>query len=189
MSQAGSPNARREPELALADAVRELSQRIDALQTEVRRLVPPDLPPVDHERGEGLSDPQRFAWIAALEPPARRPPTVPRLLLECLFLLAVALGAGLARLDALVVAGVMIGAWALVALLEWTALRASRRETSIGAAPAAPVDPRAASDPAWLVPPVQPTILEPPAESPTTVAPLPSRAGGPEVTVESTAAS
>ena len=54
-------------------------------------------------------------------------PAVPRLLLEALFLAAVAAGAALANLDPAVIAAVMAGAWLLVALIEWAASRADRR--------------------------------------------------------------
>jgi hypothetical protein len=51
---------------------------------------------------------------------------VPRLLLEIVFLVAVACLAAVARLDTLYVVALMAGAWALVALAEWAAQRAVR---------------------------------------------------------------
>lgn len=176
MSQAGSRHAPRASELELVEAVGELATRIDALQSEVRRLSAPNLPPLRDPPGDGASDSERFAWIAALEPPVRRAPRIPRLALEVLFLLATATAAGLARLDALVVVAVMAGAWALVALLESTALRAGRSRPLDVDAPVARVREALASDPAWLVPPVQHTVIEPGPEPETAVAPLPPTA-------------
>lgn len=184
MSHADSPRPRHESEPLLADAVRGLSNRIDALQAEVRRLVPPALPTIEAPHDDGASEAERFAWIAALDPPVRRPPAVPRLVLESLFLLATALGAGLARLDALVIAAVMAGAWALVALIEWAALRASRSGPAIDAIAARTPRETVAADPAWLVPPVQQTVLEPPPEPSTTIAGLPPSQPAPDITVE-----
>lgn len=184
MSQGGSRPARQGSDAALADAVRELSHRIEALQADVRRLAQPRLPGDGAAPDDGASDAERFAWIAAVGPPVRRPPRVPRLALESLFLVATALGAGLARLDALVVVAVMSAAWALVALLELTALRVSRSRPTFDADAVAPPRDAVAADPAWLVPPVQHTVLEPPPESPTTIAPLPPRPGGQDVAAE-----
>jgi hypothetical protein len=98
---------------------------------------------------------------------------VPRLLLEVLFLAGAATAAALAKLDAAVIAGVMAAAWVLVALIEWAASRADARRDAIPLfAPVAPPQPLPA-DPAWFVPPVEQTMLEPPADSPTTVTKLP----------------
>ncbi len=110
------------------DTLARLEEQVAALRDEVRRLgasaalpraaVLDEPPPVT---------PAAYAWLGALEPPVRRRPQVPRLLLEGLFLAAAATVAAVAELDAVAIAGVMIGAWVLVALIEWAASRAERR--------------------------------------------------------------
>jgi hypothetical protein len=46
-----------------------------------------------------------------------------RLAAEVVFLVALAAGAGLARLRAVEIAGIMLAGWAIVALVEWAAQR------------------------------------------------------------------
>lgn len=166
----------REPEAELAQVVRELADRIEALQADVRRLGGPGLPSAE----PGWSDEDAlpaatpsYAWVSSIGAPVRRRPGVPRLLLEVVFLAAAATAAALAELDAPVIAGVMAGAWVLVALIEWAASRADRRRNVIPMlAPVAPPEPLPA-DPAWFVPPVEHTLLEPAADSPTAITKLP----------------
>ncbi len=138
----------------LSDAVQALGVKVDALQGEVRRLGAGAALPRAVEEPEAAS----FAWLASLEAPARRPPQVPRLLLECLFLGACAVAAGVAELDAVAIAGVMLGAWILVALIEWAATKAEERRDAYVAPTVIAVEPP--DDPAWFVPPVEHTILE-----------------------------
>jgi hypothetical protein len=165
-----------EPEVELATVVRELADRIEALQADVRRLGGPGLPSAEpgwsDEDARPAATPSH-AWVGSIAAPVRRRPGVPRVLLEVLFLAAVATAAALAELDAPVIAGVMAGAWALVALIEWAASRADRRRDRIPKlAPGVPPEPLPA-DPAWYVPPVEHTLLEPAADSPTAVTKLP----------------
>ena len=125
-----------------------------------------------------------FAWVSSVGAPVRRRPTVPRLLLEVLFLIGVATAAAIAELDALVIAGVMAASWILVALIEWAASRADHRRDAIPTfAPAPPVEQRAA-DPSWFVPPVEHTLLEPAPDSPTAVTKLPPAPQDLEATAE-----
>ncbi len=176
----------REPEPELTDVVRELSDRIEALQADVRRLGGPGLPASEPGWSDDEDDAAApsFAWVSAVSPPVRRRPTVPRLLLEVLFLAAVATASAVAELDAAQIAAVMTGAWVLVALIEWAAARADRNRDAIPIyVPAMPVE-RPATDPAWFVPPVEHTLLEPAAESPTTVTKLPPAPDDLEATVE-----
>lgn len=171
----------------LAESIRTLSDRIEMLQADVRRLGGPVLP----EGGPGWGDDAEpdaaaaasYAWVGAIGAPAARRPAVPRLLLEALFLAAVAVAAALAELDAAVIAGVMAGAWVLVALIEWAASRADRRREQLVLAPPAPPAPVPA-DPAWFTPPVEHTLLETPADSVTAVSKLPSPSRDIEATVE-----
>jgi len=166
----------REPDPELADVVRELSDRIEALQADVRRLGGPSLPASEpgwgDEPGDAAPAPS-FAWLSAGGAPVRRRPTVPRLLLEVLFLIGVATAAAIAKLDAAVIAGVMAASWVIVALIEWAGSRADRRRDAIPTyMPPPPVAQRAA-DPSWFVPPVEHTLLEPAPDSPTAVTKLP----------------
>ena len=116
---------------AVADELRRLGDRIDTLQDDVRRLSGPTLPPAEPGWGDDRSARVSYAWLSSLESPARRRPAVPRLLLEALFLAVCATAAALADLDAVALAGVMVGAWVLVALIEWASSRADRRRDEL----------------------------------------------------------
>ena len=165
-----------EPEAELTQVVRDLADRIEALQADVRRLGGPGLPPAEPGWSDEDARPAAapsYAWISSIRAPVRRRPGVPRLLLEVLFLAAVATAAALAELAGPVIAALMAIAWALVALIEWTASRADRRRHVIPLlAPVAPPETRPA-DPAWFVPPVEQTLLESAADSPTAITKLP----------------
>lgn len=169
-----------QPEPDVAEALRELSASVASLRDDVRRATTP-LPP---EQGP---DDDGHTWLSVLEAPERRRPAAPRLLLEGLFLAACAAAAAIADLDAVAIAGVMIGAWVLVALIEWAASRADRRreELLLAQPPAlvpATVVPRV--DPAWYSPPVEQTLLDAGAADATAVTPLPPRADDLDVTAE-----
>jgi hypothetical protein len=114
---------------------------------------------------------------------------VPRLLLETLFLAAAAAAAAIADLDPVAIAGVMVGAWVLVALIEWAASRADLRQELPTYVPA-PVAP-AGADPAWFSPPVEHTLLDAGAEpgSDTAVTRLPPPVDEVEATIAGTAGS
>lgn len=178
----------REPEPDLTQVVLELADRIEALQADVRRLGGPGLPAAEPGwSGEDAvpSAGPSYAWVSSVGAPVRRRPGVPRVLLEVLFLAAVAGAAALAELEASVIAGVMAGAWALVALIEWAASRAERSRNAVPRFdPVAPPESQPA-DPSWFVPPVEHTLLEPAADSPTAVvAKLPPAPQDLDVTVE-----
>lgn len=169
-----------EPEAELAHVVRDLADRIEALQADVRRLGGPVLPsgePGWNDQSSGVApgvpNAPSYAWMGAIGAPVRRRPGVPRVLLEVLFLAAVATAAAVAELDAPVIAGVMAGAWLLVALIEWAASRADRRVYAVPAVAAvAPPTPLPA-DPSWFIAPVEHTLLEPATDSPTAITKLP----------------
>ena len=177
----------REPDPELAHVVRELSDRIEALQADVRRLGGPGLPTAEPGWNDGPSEPAptpSFAWVSSVGAPVRRRPAVPRLLLEVLFLIGVAAAAAIAKLDAPVIAGVMAASWALVALIEWAASRADRTRDALPTfTPTPAAEPRAA-DPSWFIPPVEHTLLEPAADSPTAVTKLPPAPQDLETTAE-----
>lgn len=163
----------------VAGALARLEAQVTSLHEEVRRLGPaPGLPPPADEPAPGS-----YAWVGALDAPIRRRPQVPRLLLEGLFLAAVAAAAAIADLDAVAIAGVMVGAWVLVALIEWAASRADRRQEVPAFAPAPSAPP--AADPAWFSPPVEHTILDGGAgDGDTAITRLPPRLDDAEATVE-----
>lgn len=138
----------------LVESLTRLEEQIAVLQADVRRLGSvSSLPLPDDDL-----PPSAYAWLGAIDAPTRRRPQLPRLLLEALFLAAVAAAAAIAELDAVAIAGVMVGAWVLVALIEWAASRADRRQELPAFAPA-PVAPPGA-DPAWYSPPVEQTLLD-----------------------------
>lgn len=177
----------REPDPELTDLVRELSDQVEALRADVRRLGGPGLPspePGWSDENDISTPAPSYAWVSSVGAPVRRRPAVPRLLLEVLFLIGVATAAAIAELDAPVIAGVMAASWVLVALIEWAASRAARTRDAIPSyAPAPPAEVRAA-DPAWFVPPVEHTLLEPAPDSPTAVTKLPPAPDDLETTVE-----
>ncbi len=171
----------------LAGVVRELSDRIEALQADVRRLGGPGLPTAEpgwNDESAAPADAPSYAWISSIGAPVRRRPAVPRLLLEVLFLAGVAVAAALAELDAGAIAAVMAAAWLLVGLIEWAATAAERRRDLVPLLePIAPAEPHAA-DPAWFVAPVQHTMIEPALDAPTTVTKLPPAVPDLDATVE-----
>jgi hypothetical protein len=140
-------------------AVRELAARVGSLQSEVQSLRAQSraLPSAaveaagwDDTRTGGA---ENLLWVRALDAPSARAPAVPRLLLEIVFLVAVAVGAAIAELELAEIAAIMTGAWILVALAEWAAARAERRraESVYGPLPGISGYP---SDPTWFAPPV-----------------------------------
>ena len=164
----------------LVDTLARLEQQVSSLHAEVRRLGSVSALP---SQSDDLPLPAAYAWLGALEAPTRRRPQLPRLLLEGLFLAAVAAAAAIAELDAVAIAGVMVGAWVLVALIEWAASRAERRQEMPAFAPA-PIAPPV-DDPAWYSPPVEQTLLDARSTDPVTaITPLPSSADDIEATQE-----
>jgi hypothetical protein len=147
------------------DAIRELSARVGGLQTDLNALRAQEhpLPPGANAQGwdgrpEGSRD--TLAWVRDLESPGSRRANVPWLLLEITFLAAVAVGAAVADLQWVAVVGLMAGAWALVALLEWTAARSARRRAQAVYAPVGAYVEGFASDPSWFAPPIERTVLD-----------------------------
>lgn len=121
-------------------------------------------------------------WVAAVPPPLVRPLTVPRLALEGVFLLLVALFAGLADLPPVWIVVVMVAAWALVALAEWSAAATRARWRLDEIPPDAAV--RAADDATgpWDMPVVGATAIAtvPESEGKTVVTKLPEEDAVPE---------
>jgi hypothetical protein len=98
--------------------------------------------------------------VRALDAPAARSPAVPRLLLEIVFLVCVAVGVAIAELEILEILGVMAGAWALVAIAEVVGAQAARRRAEAVYAPLPGVVRGYPTDPSWFAPPVERTVLD-----------------------------
>jgi hypothetical protein len=181
---------------AFSDRVRELEDVADELRAELRalragRTAPAPAPvAVEDERWPVEGDPDTAAdWVAAVPAPLVRPRAVPRLALEGVFLLLVALFAGLADLAVEWIVLIMVGAWALVVLGEWAAAARRARWRLDEVAPALG-DPGDATGP-WDMPVVEATVVDPgpESESRTVVTRLPEpeapeEPAGPKETVE-----
>ena len=159
-----------DPETAeLLGAVRALSAQVGGLQAELQalraqsRALPATVDPPGWERSTPARR-EQSQWMRSLDGPGPRPPAVPRLLLEVVFLVAVAGAAVIAELDAVVIVALMTSAWALVAAAEWTAARAARRQAEVSAMPLAGAGAVFADDPSWFVPPLERTLLEAPED-------------------------
>jgi hypothetical protein len=150
----------------LLAAVRALATQVGGLQDELQmlRAQPRSLPVPDEER-PGWDDrmpAQRESapWVRSLDTPKLRRAAVPWLGLEIAFLVAVAILAAVAGLSAPAVVAVMVGAWLLVALAEWTAARAERRDDALVYGTITPSSTPLSQDPSWFDPPVERTALE-----------------------------
>lgn len=149
----------------LLEAVRALAAQVGGLRAEVQALRSERNPlpaPAGDRPGWADAAPARsdLAWIRSLERPASRRLPVPRLLLEIVFLAAVALAAALAELEWPAVVAAMAGAWILVALAEWIGARAERRLDEVEYRLYSEAGPVLAEDPSWFAPPVERTALE-----------------------------
>jgi hypothetical protein len=146
-------------------AIRDLSDRVGDLQSEVQSLRAQTraLPPGSNDAA-GWEDarapgPDMLTWVRAVDAPGARVPAVPRLLLEIVFLVAVAVAAAIAELEALEIVGVMTAAWLLVALAELVAARAARRRAEMVYAPLPGLTRGYPTDPSWFAPSVERPVL------------------------------
>lgn len=145
-------------------AIRDLSAQVGDLQAEVEtiraqgRVLPPaerDAPGWEDRRWDDPRLPAAsLTWIETLEAPSARMSNVPRLLLEVVFLVAVAVGAAVAELEAVEIVAVMAVSWALVAVAEVAAARAERRRAEAVYGPY-PLVSGYPSDASWFAPPVE----------------------------------
>jgi hypothetical protein len=143
----------------LSAQVGNLQAEVQALRTESRTL------PAQVGEASGWEDPRSggpdmLTWVRALDAPGARGPAVPRLLLEIVFLVAVAVAAAIADLKVVEIVGVMAGAWILVALAELAAARSARRRAEAVYAPFPGLAPGYPTDPSWFAPPVERTVLD-----------------------------
>jgi len=144
-------------------AIRDLSVRVGDMQSEVHslRAQTRGLPSAgDQSAGwddSGRGGPDMLTWVRAIDAPGARVPAVPRLLLEIVFLVAVAVGVAIAELEAFAIIGVMAGAWIIVAVAELVSARAARRRAELIYAPLAGLTQGYPTDPSWFAPPVERT--------------------------------
>jgi hypothetical protein len=146
----------------LLGAVRALSAQVGGLQAELQAMRA-ERGPLPHTGadvpGWDVEAPARrdgSVWMRSIPSPSARRPSVPRLVPEIAFLVAVACLAAVARLDTAVVIVVMAGAWALVALAEWAADRAVRLRNSAAFGRYTGPDGKRT----WLAPPAPETELD-----------------------------
>lgn len=168
-----------EPELL--DAVRALAAQVGSLQDDVHALRSEahTLPTSEADRhgwDEGTPPELREgpAWVRSVDSPRPRGMAVPWLLVEIVFLVAVAVLCAVAGLDAPVIVGVMIAAWALVALGEWLLARAERERHALVYSAGAPIVPSFPEDHTWFAQNGDDTLLDlPSSERPPTRLPPP----------------
>lgn len=149
----------REPieQAELVDAVQALSAQVTSLQDEVHALrvearALPDGETDRHGWDEGAPVVAREgpAWVRSVDSPRARGIAVPWLLLEILFLVAVAVLCAVAGLDGPVIAGVMVAAWLLVAVGEWLVSRAERERYALVYGTDVPPTVALADDRSWF---------------------------------------
>jgi Flp pilus assembly protein TadB len=165
----------------LLGAVRSLSSQVGSLQDDVAALrheAQRGLPAADGDRpGWEESQPvvrERPEWVRSVDSPGMRRIEVPWLLVEIVFLVAVAALAAVAGLDPAVIAVVMVVAWLLVAVGEWAMARAAAREHVLiygGSAPRASVP----DDPMWFASSGEDTALDVAHDRPGTRLPPPQQ--------------
>jgi hypothetical protein len=154
----------------LVDAVRALAARVGSLQEEVKalRAEAHALPSGETDRhgwDEGSSVVVREgpAWIRSVDSPRPRTIAIPWLLLEIVFLVAVAVLAVAADLEPYAIGAVMLGAWALVAAGEWLAARNARQRSVLVYRGATTPAPPALDDTAWFGTNGDDTLLDAPS--------------------------
>lgn len=157
----------------LLGAVRALSVQVGGLQAELQSLRSQRRAPLPDSSADapGWANStavrrESSAWMRSLDGPGPRAPAVPRVLLEVVFLVTVAVGAALANLQPVVIVVVMVLAWILVVAAEWAAAQAGMRRAEASQAPLAGVaESLFADDPSWFAPPVERTALEAPQDT------------------------
>ena len=133
---------------SLAAQVGSLQEEVQSLRAEARGLPSGESDRHGWEEGAPVVR-ESAAWVRSVDSPRPRGLAIPWLLLEILFLIAVAVLAIVADLEPYAIAVVMLGAWALVALAEWLAARGERQRNLLvygGATAATPIP----DDTAWF---------------------------------------
>ena len=149
---------------ALAADVGSLKDDVHALRAETRVLPSGDTDRPGWDEGAPVASREGSAWVRSVDSPRARGIAIPWLLLEILFLVAVAVLCVVAGLEVPVIAGVMVVAWALVALGEWLAARAERdRYALVYGASAAPIAASVRDDRSWFETNGDDTLLDAPS--------------------------
>jgi hypothetical protein len=154
----------------LVEAVRTLSAHVESLSEDVHslRAEARGLPDGEADRhGWDESAPavvrEGPAWVRSVDSPRARGLAVPWLLLEVLFLVAVAVLCVAAGLDAPAIGGVMVAAWLLVALGEWLLSRGEHQHHAYVYGPGASPPPSAPDDRSWFAANADDTLLDAPS--------------------------
>ena len=146
----------------LLGAVEALSEQVAELRGDIATLRhEPGTLPAERTEAHGWEHRAPIAgdvspWVRSLDSPTTRRPAAPRFALEVLFLVAVAVIAAVARLDAAVIVGLLGLAWLIVAALEWLAWRSAKQQEDLLAGISLS-EPRVASDLSWFAPPIEHT--------------------------------
>jgi hypothetical protein len=159
-----------EPQDELLEAVRTLSAHVESLSDDVHtlRAEARGLPHGEADR-HGWDESATVvvregpAWVRSVDSPRTRGLAVPWLLIEILFLVAVAVLCVAAGLDPFAIGGVMVAAWLLVALGEWLLSRGERQRHAFVYGPGAPPPPSAPDDRSWFGSNGDDTLLDAPS--------------------------
>jgi hypothetical protein len=155
----------------LVEAVRALATQVGSLQEDVHalraeaHLLPSgevDRPGWDERAATPVVVRDGPAWLRSVDSPRPRGIAIPWLLLEILFLVAVAVLCAVAGLDLAAIVGVMVAAWLLVAIGEWFASRADRQRRAVVYG-GVPVAAKAPDDRAWFTSNGDDTLLDAPS--------------------------
>lgn len=158
-----SSGARVTADQAVSHELRELTEAVAELRTELRRTSGATLPREESAGWDEGKVAASHAWVSSLPTPQRTSVRIPRLPLELAFLAGAAVLAGVADLRPVEIAAVMGVAWLIVALAEWAGSRGDRMRTQVYLSPVGTPQhaPPAAvkADPTWFTPPVEHTLL------------------------------
>ena len=148
---------------ALAAQVGSLKDDVHALRTEAHALPASEADRHGWDDSAPVAVREGPAWVRSVDSPRARGLAIPWLLLEIVFLVAVAVLCVVAGLDAPVIAGVMVAAWALVALGEWFAARADRERHEYVYGASVPVAASVPDDRSWFDTNGDDTMLDAPS--------------------------
>jgi hypothetical protein len=154
----------------LVEALRALAAQVGTLQADVQalRAEARALPAGEAADRHGWDDGAPAVregpeWIRSVDSPRARGPVIPWLLVEIVFLVAVAVLAVAADLEPYAIGAVMLGAWALVAAGEWLAARNARQRSVLVYGGATTPAPPALDDTAWFGTNGDDTLLDAPS--------------------------
>ena len=147
---------------ALSAQVSSLQDDVHALRTEARALPSGEADRHGWDEGTPLVVREGPAWVRSVDSPRARGVAVPWLLVEIVFLVAVAVLCAVAGLDAAVIVGVMVAAWLLVALGEWLLARAEREQHELVYRSRVPVAP-VPDNRSWFGPNGDDTLFDAPS--------------------------